>query len=681
MDLFGHLEQKGVALSEEQREAVAASRGCVLLLAVPGAGKTTVLVSRIANLILNCGADPSRILTLTFGRESVKDLSRRWAQLFGELLAPPAFSTIHSFCLSVLRDYAAGRGTQVPRLLEEGERARMLAQIDRSLTGSYPAEDRMAALDAAVGYAANLRLDAAGIEALGRKVDGLPEVLSAFTQAKREGGAMDFDDILTFCASALSRRPELLRRWSQRYDFLCVDEAQDTSRVQHDILRLLTRDNLFMVGDEDQSIYGFRGAWPQGMTEFFSAYPGGRLLKLETNYRSTPQIVAAASEVISHGARRFPKAMVAVRGQGEPVLLTDKISLEDEYDYILEKAAATPPGKTCAVLYRSGFSAVGLAAAFRAAGAEFFCRGGGVGYRSDAVTREIVSLMKLAADPGDAAAFSRCYYRLGCAIPRETARAAMEAAPEDLLGWVLEEADYASKNSGKLMWTRRVLQKMSRARPAQQFELILREIDYLANLEKRGQGGYTSNANLLKLCVLRRLASDAADLPDFLSVVEGAEESCRSPEKSAVTLSTVHSAKGQEFDRVILADALDGVFPDSSAVEDRAAGDADPMEEELRLFYTAMTRARDRLEILCPSEGMGRKLHRSRFAAMLDPAGVLLAGETVGPGACVAHASFGIGEITAVDARRGSFTVRFRIYGEKTFAAESLADGRIFRVL
>jgi DNA helicase-2/ATP-dependent DNA helicase PcrA len=680
------LDRHGIRLSRQQREAVEAPPGEILLLAVPGAGKTTVLTARIAHLLLNLGEDPGRILTLTFNRESARDMARRWEELFGELIPKgPSFSTIHSFCYSLLREYAAGRGTHVPELLEgvgDGkERQRILVALYREETGDYLPDDLLRQVENALGYCVNMELSREEAASLDRELPGFSRLMERYTAWKRENRRMDFDDMLRFACTALERDHGLAGRVGERYRHILVDEVQDTSRLQHDIIRRVSRGNLFMVGDEDQSIYGFRGADPQRMTRFLEEHPAGRLMKLEENYRSTRAIVAGAARLIETNNQRHPKNIHTSREEGEPILVFQDLDLEEEYEAAADLLEKMPGGESCGVLYRTGFSGIGLGWVLRRRGIPFSSRETGLGYGSDFITRDVANFFRLAQDPGDLRAFRQLYFKLGCAISKEAAAAAMDAEPRDLLKYILDEVDYPSKNSGRLGWTRRVLAGMQGKSPLRQLDTVIRDLEYLTTLEKKSQESYQMNGYCQKLAILRDFSAHTPDVQAFLERLGEAEKVLNSPGKAQVTLSTVHSAKGREFDRVIILDALDGIFPGTDALEYRALGRDDLLEEETRLFYTAMTRAKNRLAVFAPARCMGRRLAASRFLHAVSGGIPMIGSVPLVPGLRVMHSFFGAGTVEEVDSARGRVAVRFKIGGIKQFTIECLKDGKIFQLL
>ena len=305
-------------LNPQQEEAVQALSGPVLLLAVPGSGKTTVLVSRIGYLIAQ-GVPPENILTMTYTVSAARDMSRRFAAFFGQPLADRLeFRTINGVCNRIIRAYERTQGRQAFQLLEDtGRQAAIIGEICRRQSGEFASESTVKAVQTAITYVKNSMISGEDLEQV--EVEGVefPPIYQEYCRLLRTHQLMDYDDQMIYAHRILKQFPQLLEQFRRRYPYLCVDEAQDTSKIQHAILRLLAgqNGNLFLVGDEDQSIYGFRAAYPQALTQFESIYPGAKVLYLEQNYRSTRPIVAAAQKFIEQNKNRRPKHMKAVRGK------------------------------------------------------------------------------------------------------------------------------------------------------------------------------------------------------------------------------------------------------------------------------------------------------------------------------------------------------------------------------
>ena len=285
MDFSQFKAQFSPNLDPQQEAAVQTVEGPVLLLAVPGSGKTTVLVTRLGYMRFVTGIPPERILTMTYTVSAARDMSARFAALFGEEEARKLeFRTINGVCSRIIRLYERTFGRTAFSVLEDGgEKSALMAQLYRTQSRDFATESTVRALETAVTYAKNQMLsgeELAAVEAEG--VDFLA-FFQAYNQALRQRRQMDFDDQMVYALSILRRYPEILASLQSRYQYFCVDEAQDTSRIQHTIIRILAgkSGNLFMVGDEDQSIYGFRAAWPQALTQFDAVYPHAKVLYME----------------------------------------------------------------------------------------------------------------------------------------------------------------------------------------------------------------------------------------------------------------------------------------------------------------------------------------------------------------------------------------------------------------
>lgn len=679
-------EQHGILLTQQQRQAVQAADGQILLLAVPGAGKTTVLTARIAHLICNGGVSPKAMLNLTFNRAAAQDMGRRFELLFGSLCPEaPRFSTIHSFCLAVLREYASARGTQIPQLFEQGRR-NLLAAIHREATGSYVTEDQLDELENALGYCVNRMLGPADIQLLDRELPGFAATRQVFERYKRQNHLMDFDQMLSYAHKALTDNPWLQECYRSRFSHIHIDEAQDTSLLQQAIIDLIAGDNLFLVGDEDQSIYRFRGAYPKALLEFGSARPGAKILKLEDNFRSTPQITGSAAGFIAHNKQRYNKGMNAARPEGEALIFTPLARQQEQYAYISRSLAKLPPGRTAAVLYRTTFSAAPLADRLQRDGIAFCSRESRAPFIADGVVRDVLAFIRLAQNPADLDAFGLIYYKLGCYITREIFEGLGDDPNGTVFDRLIDGPDFQGKSTARLGYLKAVFRNIAKATPTKALQKIVTGLDYLDYLQSRGEGAYQDEACAAKLSGLVSIAEGCQTLEDFIDRLEQLDvllaDSTQNTQ-APITLSTVHAAKGREFDRVYLVDLLEGVFPTSRAIQEGAVGLEDALEEEARLFYVAMTRAKDRLEFVWGESYEQIQLTPSRYIQRLQSGGEtqdLAAALGLRRGAKVVHYYFGMGQVTEVDKRRQTLTATFPKWGSKTFSFDDL-NGQQLQIL
>ena len=317
------IKQYAVGLNPQQLAAVQAVHGPVLLLAVPGSGKTTVLVTRLGYMVLCCDVPPAQILTMTYTVAATHEMRSRFAARFGaELAGQMTFRTINGLSAVILQYYSRIYGRRQPELLtNEGDINRMLTDIWQQVNREFPTESTLKELRTAITYIKNMALTDEEIEGLETDLASLPELYRRYQAALKRAGQMDYDDQMVFALQILRAAPPVLAYFQHRYKYFCVDESQDTSKIQHEIIRLLAGRslNLFMVGDEDQSIYGFRAAYPQALMDFEQVYPGAQVLLMEENYRSSEEIVAAANAFVARSRYRRPKPCGRPRGRSAPL--------------------------------------------------------------------------------------------------------------------------------------------------------------------------------------------------------------------------------------------------------------------------------------------------------------------------------------------------------------------------
>ena len=431
---------------------------------------------------------------------------------------------------------------------------------------------------------------------------------------------MDYDDQMVYALQILRRCPDLLVRLRSRWRWLCVDEAQDTSKIQHAILRMLAGENgnLFLVGDEDQSIYGFRAACPGALTHFEEHYPAARVLYLEQNYRSTAPIVAAADAFIQKNQNRRPKHMRAVRGAGPAVEAVPVWDRHKQYEFLCD-LAANCTGET-AVLYRDNDSALPLIDRLARAGIPYRCRQVESLFFSHRVVRDITDLLRFAQDPADGALFLTLYYKLGAGIPKalaQEAAARAEQTGQDPLVYLAAHPEASAWTRKRCRELERHLASLPGDRGDAAVRRVVQEMGYGAYWEERGVD--SGKAEILEALgepepTPARLLARLEELRTL--VQQGAPDAA-----SPLVLSTIHSSKGLEYDTVLLMDVADGLLP---KVPPPSGGDPavrEAWEEERRLFYVGMTRARQRLRVITfQKPGLGSTFARELFPPKPEPA-------------------------------------------------------------
>ena len=594
MDFETFRRKFSLKLNRQQEAAVAQTEGPVLLLAVPGSGKTTALLSRVGNLIYCHGVPPESILTVTYTVAATNDLRRRFTQMFGPEYADRLeFRTINGMCARIIRQFEQLTGRQAFQLVgDEGEGLRLLREAWKACGRGFPTENDLEEARTRIAYCKNAMLTD---EEIHREEDGEQffQLFDAYRKLLLDNRRMDYDDQMVYGLKILRSQPQLLRAWQDKYRYFHVDEAQDTSKIQHAIIRLLAsqRRNLFMVGDEDQSIYGFRAAWPQALTDFETDWPGAQVLYLETNYRSTGAIVAAADGFIRQNTHRHAKRMTTPNPSGAAVSRHWVSRRWSQYTYLAQQAAL---GGQLAVLYRNHESALPLMDLLDKQGIPYACRGQKASFFTHPTVRDVVDIFRFSVRQDDAELFLRLYYKFRCGISRELAQRAVQQGrrapgkPLLALAAAMAEEDWLRQRIETLYAQ---LSLLPGDTAAQALDRICVDMGYREHLKSK-------HADEGKLDILMAIARNNPHQEGFLQRLEQLEGLARDGrgETEGVILSTIHGSKGLEYDKVILMDVADGLLPQNT---DPFTEEGErQLEEERRLFYVAMTRAKSHLEIL-----------------------------------------------------------------------------------
>ncbi len=586
-----------VRLNPQQEAAVRQVDGPVLLLAVPGSGKTTVLVTRLGYMIYCKQIRPENILTVTYTVAATKDMKARFVRFFGEEHGDKlTFRTINGLCAVAIHYYAKVKGSQPFALADdEGRLNAVIRELLGKNGGGYPSDQQVKEARTHITFCKNMMFSDADVDA--HQVEGMdfPAVYRGYQAFLLKNRLMDFDDQMVFTYRIFKQYPDILAHFQRRWPYLCVDEAQDTSKIQHAILRQLAANsrNIFMVGDEDQSIYGFRAAWPQALLEFEQTYPGAKVLMMETNYRSTKAIVEAADAFIQRNESRRPKHMRTGNPQGAPIR---KVALADynrQYNYLLK--VARDCREQTAVLYRNNDSTLPLIDLLEREGVPYACRQREGFFFTSPIVRDVTDMLEFAFDDCNWEKFLRFYYKLDLKIKKPVLAGMLRGmhGDETVFDRLLSNEGLEPWQYGKI----RALQThYSKFPQLTSFAAIQRLVKYM------GYGDYLREQKMdtTRLDVLLSLANQTPATGPFLlrlqelrDAIEGMEPDPSCP----FVLSTIHASKGLEYDRVILIDAVDGTFPsDPFPHDDEGRG---LLEEERRLFYVGATRAKRELDLLC----------------------------------------------------------------------------------
>ncbi|MBP3616850.1 MAG: ATP-dependent helicase [Lachnospiraceae bacterium] len=652
--------------TEEQKEAITHTQGPMLVLAGPGSGKTTVITERVHYLTEECGVHPGNILVITFTKAAAEEMKERYEAKMSTAKGTVNFGTFHAVFFKILR-YAYHY--EAANILKEEERYKILreiacARMEQEITDE---KELVEAISGEISRVKNERFALESYYSSNCPDEVFREIYTEYDRWLRRENKVDFDDMQLLCYELLSARPDILRQWQQKYTYVLIDEFQDINRVQYDTIRLLAapEDNLFIVGDDDQSIYRFRGARPELMLHFTEDYPETKQVTLLCNFRSTAPIVQGALRVVGNNSKRFEKALYAKEEQGEAIEFRQYPERKRECAELAEEMAVLHktglPWREIAVLYRTNLQTRAIMGKLMEYNIPFKTRDSVPNLYEHWICRDIVTYIKIAQGSR-----SRGDLLLILNRPkRYIARDALDMATVDFerLKTYYEDKDYVIDRLEKLEYD---LQMIKGLNPFAAINYIRRAVGYDGFLTEYARYRKMPSEDLFDL--LAELQEDAAEYPTyeawFAHMAEYTEELQRQKAKEkkntsdAVTLSTYHSAKGLEYHTVFLPELNEGLTPHRQSMS------PEDVEEERRMFYVAMTRAKRRLVLSCMKELRSKELVPSRFVGE-----VFLDRARLTAGTRVTHTIYGNGVIT--EATEGKLRILFERFPEEKVLNEA----------
>jgi DNA helicase-2/ATP-dependent DNA helicase PcrA len=595
-------------LNPRQCEAVELSDGPLLILAGAGSGKTRVITYRIAYLIEARQIPPQTILAVTFTNKAADQMKERVAALLSESLeAWPHISTFHSFCVRVLRQDIDRLGyTGDFSIYDEDDQQRVVKACVSELGLSEQVSSPRSVLSR-ISYAKNHGLTAQDLyrQAADPVSEKLASVFDRYERKLQQSNALDFDDLLLKTVELFYKAADVCEKYNERFRYVLVDEYQDTNRIQYQLIRQLTlaHQNLCAVGDEDQSIYRWRGADIQNILNFEKDYPGTRIIRLEQNYRSTQLILDAATAVVSRNVARKGKTLFTDRGAGQKVALYEALDADEEALFVtgqVSRALADEEG-SIGVLYRTNAQSRLFEEALRRNGTQYRLVGG-FSFYARAEIKDALAYARLASNPRDSAALLRIVNMPPRGIGNTTVQALEDAARRaGLTLWEALEQELAARllparALKALEGFHGLIQELAADRDrllmSEFFKQLLERTGYRAML--RAENTPEAESRIENLEELVNAAAEAEErgesMAEFLDHAALVSDTDDYDARARVTLMTLHSAKGLEFSSVFLVGLEEGLFPHKLSMDDDAA-----LEEERRLCYVGMTRARDRL--------------------------------------------------------------------------------------
>lgn len=604
--------------SEQQRQAIRHVKGSMLVIAGPGSGKTTVITERIKYLIESAGVSPADILVITFTRAAAREMESRFHELIRGREYHVRFGTFHSVFFWIIKTAYNLNSSDV---ISDDEKKNVLERILKQISVQYDnKEDIISSVLAQISYVKCDMIDIANYYSKDMPEETFRILYRKLDAELRRMGKIDFDDMMVMCYDLLTKREDILERCRQIFRYVMVDEFQDSNRIQYEILKLLVQPtgNVFVVGDDDQSVYGFRGARPEIMQQFAKDFPNCEKVTLGDNYRCDIKITEAAAGLISKNKNRFQKNLKSQsRANGEVCVLAVKDGNEENQALINEikkNCAKGIPLEKQAVLYRTNLQPRRLVYKLDSYNIPYSISDSMPNIFEHFVVRNMLDYMHVAVGDMSRARFLRIVNKPGRYINRDVLLE--DPVDYDALRWRLRDKDYAVDRLDKMMADLKVIKKL---RPYPALNFIRNFVGYDDYLKEYAEYRQMEAGEFFD--ILDEFAAMIIDMTSFGELFEFVDDYAEVLKRqkthigtrNGLQLMTMHSAKGLEFDCVYIIDAVEGVTPHKKAKS------ASELEEERRMFYVAMTRARHKLVIFTPGMVAGKVKEKSRYVADIVP--------------------------------------------------------------
>lgn len=606
-----------MGFNEAQTKAICHKNGPAMVLAGPGSGKTLVITRRVEYLIKKYGVRPEQILVITFTKAAAKEMRERFAKITKDDRFPVTFGTFHGIYYGILK---WAYRMNASNIFSEEEKMMLLREVIAGMELEIEDEKEfLQGIASEIGQIKNNRLSLEEYESSNCSDQMFRQIYEEYERRRKLLKKIDFDDMLVLCYELFQKRPDILQMWQKKFQYILIDEFQDINQVQYDVIRMLAlpENNLFIVGDDDQSIYRFRGARPEIMLGFSKDYPNAKSIILDVNYRSTKAVVSAARRVIERNKNRYQKEIITVNEQGDNVHIQEVRHPVEESHYVREQiakavAAGTEPSQI-AVLYRTNTEPRALVETFMEYHIPFQMKEHLPNLYEHFIGRDFQSYMRMALGGRDRGDFLMIMNRPNRYIGRDSVDRG-EISFENLRKYYMEK-DWMVDRIDQLEVDLKVIRRMT---PYAAIQYIRKSVGYDLFLNEYAIKRKMKLEDLQELIrEMEERAKEFKTIEEWFDHIEKYTEELRmqavtrTENRNAVSLMTFHAAKGLEYDTVFIIGANEDVTPYKKAEL------PEEMEEERRMFYVAMTRAKKHLTISYMREKNGKAMEQSRFLGEL----------------------------------------------------------------
>lgn len=609
---------KEPSFNKAQLEAVKHKNGPMMVLAGPGSGKTLVITHRTKNLIEQHKVEPGKILVITFTKAAAEEMKGRFQKLMGGKYVPVRFGTFHAIFFSVLKH---AYGFTSSNIIHQSEKHRILQEIVEHL--EIETEDINEFVQDMEGEISLVKGEMMSLEyyfPMNCAKDVFQKIYERYNATLQKRKLIDFDDMLVYCHELFVQRPDILKLWQKQFQYILIDEFQDINKVQYDIIKMLAKpeDNLFIVGDDDQSIYRFRGAKPEIMLQFENVYPDAKRVLLDVNYRSTACIVETASMVIKQNKKRFPKKIRTINERGTEVDIREFETMNKENEHIIQKVLEYQkkgiPLSEIAILFRTNIQPRALVSKFMEYNIPFFMKEQIPNIYDHWIAKNMMAYFKLAMGERERSLFLQVANRPNRYLSRQIFDT--QEVSFERLQTFFEDKRWMQERLDKFAYDLGILGRMS---PYAAINYIRNGIGYDEYLKEYAQYRHINAEDLYEILdELQEMAKPYKTYAEWFQYVqeygmelEKQSSQNREVKEDGVAFVTMHASKGLEYEIVFIIDANEGIIPHQKAVLE------EDLEEERRMFYVAMTRAKKELYIYFAKERFNKECTISRFLGEL----------------------------------------------------------------
>lgn len=623
-----------ISLNKGQRECVLTVEGPVLTIAVPGAGKTYSFCVRLFNMLWNYGIKPNKILAVTFSKASALDMNKKFENMFGEVMlkeypnyrdTPMKFSTIHSFSYKILCDYSSMNNIQY-KIIEDRKKF-IISNIYKDICKDVITDDMYETIVSGIGFVKNRLMNLTEIQAISYEYHkNFYDIYIAYEDYKATKNFIDYDDMLSKSLDLLQNNSYIKEKYTNLFDYIMIDEGQDTSTVQFKIVEILSKKhlNICCVGDDDQSIYEWRGADVNNFLYFEKVYPNTKKIFMEQNYRSTKTIIDVSNLFIKTNKKRYDKNLFTEKDPGSKINIIECTNYKSEINYILKSLLQQTDLSKCAILYRNNSSAFAIANVLAKNNIQFSIRDYKASYFTHWMIKDLVNFIKFTLNIYDVEVFKSIALKMKRYISISMLNFITNINDDslDVFEKLLKYPNLASYQKDTIKTLKQEFIRLKDKHTIYAINYICNDLGYMSYIEYMSETmGFSMESINDRLFVLKEITNDSKTIDTFetslINFQKTLDYAKKNSSTNSVTLTTCNSSKGLEWDTVYMIDLNDGIFPSFKAISDFNDDNLDLMEADRKLYYVGITRARNNLYLLHTTNRNGSSAESSRFTKEL----------------------------------------------------------------